>query len=394
MTRPVLGLVVPPAAGGIVAHVRSLVERLPDLGWSVRVCAPAAVLGRLAGGASASPPGVDLVAVRWPAGRGRSLDTVRAGADLRAALAGVDAVSAQGLRAGAVVPAAPSSPRSGDHRPPLVVTWHNPPPGRAAGPLPHLAGQVLARRAARRATVTLAASTDLLHLARAAGADHARLLEVAASPTGAGDPDRARAVRAALAPGGRALVLTVGRLARQKDQASAVLAVALLPADRRPVLAVAGEGPERGALAALAAAHGVDLRLLGDRRDVADLLLAADVALLCSGWEARSLFAQEALRAGVPLVATAVGGVADLVGDAAVLVAPDGWDQPSASGPGLPAALARALARVLDDPAVAGGLAAAGPVRAAGWPDEDATARTVVSALDWARLLAWDSVER
>ena len=41
---------------------------------------------------------------------------------------------------------------------------------------------------------------------------------------------------------------------------------------------------------------------------------------MTSDWEARQLFAQEALRAGVPLVATAVGGLPELVGDAAVLV--------------------------------------------------------------------------
>ena len=51
-----------------------------------------------------------------------------------------------------------------------------------------------------------------------------------------------------------------------------------------------------------------------------DLLAAADLAVVTSDWEARQLFAQEALHAGVPLVATAVGGLPELVGDAAVLV--------------------------------------------------------------------------
>ena len=57
-----------------------------------------------------------------------------------------------------------------------------------------------------------------------------------------------------------------------------------------------------------------------------DLLAAADLAVVTSDWEARQLFAQEALRAGVPLVATAVGGLPDLVGDAAVLVPPGDVD--------------------------------------------------------------------
>ena len=57
--------------------------------------------------------------------------------------------------------------------------------------------------------------------------------------------------------------------------------------------------------------------LLGHRSDVPDLLAGADLAVITSDWEARQLFAQEALRAGVPLIATAVGGLPGLVGDAA-----------------------------------------------------------------------------
>ena len=46
------------------------------------------------------------------------------------------------------------------------------------------------------------------------------------------------------------------------------------------------------------------------------------MVVVSSRWEARSLVVQEAMRAGVPVVATAVGGIPELVGDAAVLVAP------------------------------------------------------------------------
>ena len=87
----------------------------------------------------------------------------------------------------------------------------------------------------------------------------------------------------------------------------------------------------------LATARAGDL--LGHRTDVADLLAAADLAVVTSDWEARQLFAQEALRAGVPLVATAVGGLPELVGDAAVLVPPGDVD-----------ALDAAVRRLLDDP--------------------------------------------
>ena len=150
--------------------------------------------------------------------------------------------------------------------------------------------------------------------------------------------------------------------------------VALLLAARgawpEAVVAVAGDGPRAAELAAAAP----DVRWLGRRDDVADLLAAADVVVLPSLWEARSLTAQEALRAGRPLVATAVGGVPELVRDGAVLVPPND-----------PAGLARAVRRLLDDPAEAAAVAARGREVAAGWPDEDDTVDQVAAV--YAELL-------
>jgi glycosyltransferase involved in cell wall biosynthesis len=105
------------------------------------------------------------------------------------------------------------------------------------------------------------------------------------------------------------------------------------------------------------------VRLLGHRTDIPDLLGAADVVVLPSKWEARALVAQEALRGGVPLVATAVGGIPELVGEAAVLVPY-----------GDAGALAAAVERLLDDAVAAKRLAGLGQRRAATWPDEDAVA--------------------
>jgi glycosyltransferase involved in cell wall biosynthesis len=104
---------------------------------------------------------------------------------------------------------------------------------------------------------------------------------------------------------------------------------------------------------------------------VRELLLAADLVVISSRWEARSLVAQEALRAGVPLVATAVGGLPELVGDAAVLVPP-----------GDPTALAAAVSAVLADEGRRAVLAEAGPVQAETWPDEAATVAQVLSVYD------------
>jgi glycosyltransferase involved in cell wall biosynthesis len=87
-----------------------------------------------------------------------------------------------------------------------------------------------------------------------------------------------------------------------------------------------------------------------------------------SDWEARQLFAQEAMRAGVPLVATGVGGLPELVGDAAVLIPSDDVD-----------AVDRAVRDLLDDDPRRADLARRGTERAATWPTE---ADTVAALAD------------
>jgi glycosyltransferase involved in cell wall biosynthesis len=171
-------------------------------------------------------------------------------------------------------------------------------------------------------------------------------------------------------------VLAVGRLASQKSYPLLLDAVATLTAaypDVEMRVLIAGEGPERAALTASIARRELPVTLLGHRGDVADLLGAADIFVLCSQWEARALIVQEALRAGTPVVATAVGGIPELVGDAALLV-------PSSD----PAALAAALHRVLSDKTFEDRLRHAGPTQAATWP-------TAAEALDAVR--AWYSAD-
>jgi glycosyltransferase involved in cell wall biosynthesis len=171
-----------------------------------------------------------------------------------------------------------------------------------------------------------------------------------------------------LAPG-RPLVLAVGRLHPQKGLDVLLDAAARWTGDAAPPLvAVAGTGPLAATLAARVRDRRLPVALLGRRDDVADLLAAADVVVLPSRWEARSLAAQEALRAGRPLVATRTGGLPALLGDGALLVPPEDA-----------AALAAAVTGLLADPARARALAAAGRRRAATWPDAAATARRVVA---------------
>jgi glycosyltransferase involved in cell wall biosynthesis len=123
-------------------------------------------------------------------------------------------------------------------------------------------------------------------------------------------------VRSELAiPDGGRLVVTAARLHPQKALHVMLRAVARLPED--VVLAIAGEGPLKDELRALAAGLGIDhrVRWLGWRDDGADLIAAGDVFCLSSRWEAVALAAQEAVLLGTPVVTTNVGGMAELVRD-------------------------------------------------------------------------------
>jgi glycosyltransferase involved in cell wall biosynthesis len=323
-------LVLATSTGGVGQHVRSLADGLVARGAAVTVACPSSTQERF---------GFDRhVAVEI--GTRPSLHDLAAVSALRRLAGEVDVVHAHGLRAGALVPAG------------AVVTWHN---AQLTG---SRLGALLERRVARRAAVTLAASADLAARARALGATDVRVAPVAAPavvPTGR-DPEL-----------GRPLVLSIGRLHPQKGYDVLVEALPLLG---DAVVAVAGEGPLREELERAAP----QVRWLGHRSDVGDLLAAADVVVLPSVWEARSLTVQEAMRAGVPLVATAVGGLPALVEDGAVLV-------PAGDS----AALGAAVRSLLDDPVRAAALAARGREVAASWPDESDTVAQVAAV--YAELL-------
>ncbi len=280
----------------------------------------------------------------------------RAVLTLRTALRGADVVHAHGMRAGLL--AALARPRSA----PLVVTWHNALLG--AGWKATLLGR-LERRVARSATVALCASDDLVDRVLRLGGRDVRPAPVAAPGLPRASRDRAQ-VRTELGAGSGALLLSVGRLHPQKGYDLLVDAAARWHERRpQPLVVIAGTGPEHAALASRIERSGAPVRLLGHRDDVADLLAACDLAVVSSRWEARQLFAQEALRAGVPLVSTSVGGLPGLVGDAAVLVPVD----PDAAGPTVDA-LDEAVRSLLDDRVRRLDYASRGPVRAASWPTE------------------------
>ncbi len=354
--RGSVALVLASSTGGIGTHVASLAAGLVAAGCRVLVCGPAATDGQF--GFSAA--GADFVPVEIPAAPGpQDSGAVRA---FRRALSGreIDVVHAHGLRAGLVAVLA----RTGR---PLVVTWHN---SVLAKGLRGQASMLVERVVARSATLTLGASADLVDRARSLGARQVRLGAVAAPSFAA--PKRTRAaVRAEfrIAPA-TPLILSVGRLHPQKRYDLLIEAAARWrDLDPAPVTVVAGSGPSYMLLAQRASETRARLYLLGHRTDVPDLLLGADLAVVSSDWEARQLFAQEALRAGVPLVCTAVGGLPGLVGDAAVLVPPDDVD-----------ALDAAVRDLLTDPGLRADYAARGPRQAAGWPSEADTLADVRAA--------------
>jgi len=179
-------------------------------------------------------------------------------------------------------------------------------------------------------------------------------------------PDR-DAARGALGLHGVTLA-AAGRLTRQKALGDAFAAVARVDGVS---LVVAGDGPERGALERCAAELGLDgrVRFVGPlaRNEVLTLFRAADAALLSSAWENLPHSVVEALAVGTPVVATAVGGVPEVVrdGENGLLVAP-----------GDVAALADAIRRV-SEPELRDALAANAAASVAGLDEQRLLGRVV-----------------
>jgi glycosyltransferase involved in cell wall biosynthesis len=151
-------------------------------------------------------------------------------------------------------------------------------------------------------------------------------------------------------PGPRRL-LAMGRLHPNKDFPTLLRALALLPGDVH--LSLAGEGPERAALEALATELGIAARVdfLGWRQDVGALLAGAEMLVVPSRIEPLGNVVLEGFAAARPVIATAADGPREVIGhDRTGLLVPIGDHQ----------ALADAIAGLLGDPARAATLAAAG----------------------------------
>jgi glycosyltransferase involved in cell wall biosynthesis len=210
--------------------------------------------------------------------------------------------------------------------PHVVVTHHTPGLPRTD----NLAGRVWNRLGwATRPHVIYTSETDR----RSDGRPRAHVIELGIAL------DRFTRGRPAL---DRVVVGNVARLAEQKGHRD-LIAAAPAVLERHPGarFVVAGDGELRAELEALARPLGERFTFLGERDDVPDLLASFAVFAYPSRFEGLCLAVIEAQAAGVPVVATPVGGIVENVvdGETGLLVPPND-----------PAALAEAIVRILDDP--------------------------------------------
>src|SRR5690606_22082942 len=327
---------------------------LGDRGWCPVVAGPAGVMDGV---------GPQDATVPVPGGLAPG-HVLRARAALRPLTADVALVHAHGLKAGWIA----STVRSAR---PLVVTVHNlvldESAGRAAALL-----RALEARLPRRADVVVAVSQQIAdRFAGLAAADRVVVIPPASDPPVV-RRDRA-AVRAALGVGEDVpLVVCVARLHPQKDLPTFLRAVDAL---RRRVpdvrAALVGDGPEERALRELVTRLDLDdvVIFVGRSPNAPDEMAAADVVALSSVWEGNPITLAEAMQLGVPVAATAVGAVPELVEDGVTGRLVD---------PGDAAALASACEDLLCDRSGAAAMAADGRARAERLLGRD----TLVSAIE------------
>ncbi|MGI9604620.1 MAG: glycosyltransferase family 4 protein [Acidimicrobiales bacterium] len=122
---------------------------------------------------------------------------------------------------------------------------------------------------------------------------------------------------AAASPGcsGTVEIVCVARFSRQKDQDLLIRALRGVEGPWR--LRLVGDGPLASSVRDLVSESGLDDRVefLGDREDVEAILAHSDLFVLPSNWEGLPLAILEAMRAGLPVVASDVGGVSEAVAD-------------------------------------------------------------------------------
>lgn len=333
----------PPEVGGLESHVFHLCRTLAERGHRVAVVtsrshpdfAPHEVMD-----------GVEVWRSWLPARNtvGWAAHALASTPRLAAVSRGADLIHAQDIAS--VVPArlAGAGGRGRAGRIPLVTTYHTSHfLKRANSPF----WRPVFRRFIRSAQYNLAASTEIATVAESLAPGTA----VEALTNGV-DTRRFRPVAPALAPppGGRRRLIVPRRLFEKNGVEYLVRAIPLLAADLDVEAVLVGDGPERARLERLAADLGVAerVRFLGARphAEMPGLLASADLAVFPSLMEATSVAALECLACEVPVAASRVGGLPEIVDDGVG----------GLFAPADPADLARTVARLLanDDLAALG----------------------------------------
>lgn len=215
-------------------------------------------------------------------------------------------------------------------RPPIVTTVHGLPEER------YRAASRLLRACADQ---VVAVSSDVADRLVGGGLSRHRVTVIENAPAAIALPDRDRSRSELGIDPGRRVALCLARLIPPKRHD--LLLEAWRETSSSSLLLIAGDGPRRVALERQAQTLGVAarVRFLGECRDVGRLLAVSDLVVLATDREGLPVTVLEAMAAGVPVVASAVGGLLSLGPDAVRLVEP-----------GSAAALASGIRDVWSDP--------------------------------------------
>ena len=322
MATRVLHVITELGYGGAETVVLDLVRHGPSLGWTSAVAS--------AGGARALSLGeagcahfVIPVVERSP------LRVAPAAAALRRAIHRFvpDVVVAHNVSSSVVATVASMTARPAPH---LVSVFHG-----VTGKDVALAAAMLDRFPGRVVTVSSSARDRLV----AQGLQRCDVTVIPNSVDIPALPSKQQARERLGIPTDARVALCLARLVEQKRLDVLLRAWAKVPPG--PQLLIAGDGPLRRRLEGRAEELGIaaTARFLGPRRDVPCLLAAADLGVLSSEWEGLPMAALESMAAGLPMVATAVDGLTELVGERQGILVPVGD----------PVALASALTALLFD---------------------------------------------
>jgi glycosyltransferase involved in cell wall biosynthesis len=302
---------------GAENHLLELTAALREHGWLSDVVVPSPapqVLDEFAKRLAASCERVHVVTMRRDMSPGLVLRLRRLLASGRYDIAHAHLVHADWYLAAAALIA-------GDV--PLVSSKHNPDRFR------RLAAFRLAERAAlRRYSAVISISEFLRNFAQAS--THVDVVTVRYGLPAPRDPptkgERKEKMR----------LLAVGRLEEQKGFDVAIQAMPrIIQAAPSASLWIAGDGRKRRLLADRIRSFGLtdSVSLLGKRDDVNELMLSADILIHPARWEGFGLVFLEAMRAGLPVVATRAGAIPEIVADGitGLLVPPDDPDQLAAA---------------------------------------------------------------